>query len=155
VSSVTKLMPLLEKVDPKAKSRLPLATTMADYRDILFVTDLFGKCATIAADLEQAAALARASGKVPADHKGLLSLAALDSLLDKSGDYSPKRRLSELTAEIRHLDMCRLQAEYWNRVYGVYDRIPHPGAPRAEGATDTLFRRFHYRLAVSPERPNP
>ena len=150
---MAKLLPLLEKVGPEAESRLPLASTMAEYRgSLVFFAELFRKCATIAANVQEATSLAKASGKVPSEHKELLSLAELERLLSDSGDFPQKKRLSELAAEVRRLDIRQLRAEYWNRVYGIYDDIPHPPeSARAQGATQTLFRRFHYELAVPYE----
>jgi len=152
--NMARLLPLLAKVGPSAESRLPLAATVEEYRDnLVFFAELFGNCATIAANVEEATSLAKASGKMPSERKELLSLPELERLLSDSADFPQKKRLSELTAEIRRLDMRQLRAEYWNRVYGIYDDVPPTQAPRARGATETLFRRFHYELAI-PHEPS-
>ncbi len=151
--SMARLLPLLEKVGPESESRLPLASTMAEYHaSLVFFTELFRKCGTIAANLQEATSLAKTSGKAPSTRKELLSLAELERLLSDSADFPQEKRLSELAAEIRQLDMRQLRTEYWNRVYGIYDHIPHPPeAARAQGATQTLFARFHYDLAIHHE----
>ncbi len=147
--SMAKLLALLNKVDSGAESRLPLSTSLSEYRDnLVFFAELFRKCSMISADLEEGSQLARDSGKVAADHQGLLSVGELDQLLADSSDFPQKARLAELTSEIKSLDIRQLRDDYWDRVYGIYDHIPHPGDPRAEGATQELFKLFHYDLAI-------
>ena len=64
--SMARLLPMLEGVSPEGKSRLPLAATMAEYRQSLcYYADLFGKLASLALDLEQARDLAKAAGGFP------------------------------------------------------------------------------------------
>jgi len=151
-ASMAKLLPLLQKVDPKAEPRLPLAPPIAEYRDTLaFFADLFGKCATAAASLEEATQAARGAGKLPKDRKELLALDELEQLVAEGNDFPQKPRLRDLAATIRKLDVRKLRQRYWDAVYAIYDAIPHPGDPRAQGATDTLFRRFHYDLAIPHE----
>ncbi len=147
--NMAKLLPLIEKVDPRAESRLPLSVSLADYRkSMLFFAGLFHKLATVALSLDEAAALARAAGKVPADRKDLVSLNELDQLLADPADFPQKPRLRELAARLRQLDVRALTKSYWDTVYGIYDSIPHPVDPRAQGATSGLFRRFYCDLAI-------
>jgi len=153
--SMGKLRPLLEKVEPGARPRLPLAPTMAEYRQsLLFYADLFEKLAAVAVTLEEMTSAAKSSGKVPRDQKGLVSLDDALQLLAEQADFSQKARLGELAGRLRELDARALTKSYWDRVYGVYDVIPHPVDPRAGGATATLFRRFHCELAMVHE-PTP
>lgn len=47
---------------------------------------------------------------------------------------------SELSAA--HPDYAKLQAQYWNHVYAIYDSLPEHVDPRPRAATDALVRRF-------------
>ena len=153
-ASMAKLLPLLEKADAKAEPRLPLSASMADYRQsLLFFGDLFGKLATVALSLDDAASLVKASGKVPADRKEPLSLDELEQLLADPADFPQKARLRELAARLRQLDVRSLTKRYWHAVYGIYDAIRQPVDPRAQGATSGLFRRFNAHLAI-PHEPS-
>ena len=150
--SMARLLPLLEKADPKAEPRLPLAPTMAEHRhSYLFFADLFGQCATFAAALEEAAKLAKAAGRAPKSRKELLSLDEIEQLAAAPDDFPQKARLRTLAAEIRAIDVRKLRRSYWDTVYGIYDKAGQIQSPRAQGATTTLFRRFHYDYAIAHE----
>jgi hypothetical protein len=142
---MARLLPLLEKADLKAGPRLPLAPTMAQYGEsLLFFADLFHKLATVADGLQEIAALTSASCE-------MISLDELEELLARSGDLRDRPRLRELAARLRPIDVRELRRSYWGKVYGVYDSIPCPVDPRAQAATDSLFRRFYYEYAVHHE----
>ena len=153
--SMAKLRPLLEKVGPEAKSRLPLAPTMAEYRkSLLFFADLFQKLASVAVDIEEARSLAKLSGKVPANRETLLSLDELEKLLAEPGDFPQKSALRELAARLRQYDVAALKKSYVDTVYGIYNSgIPAPVDPRNSDAINNLFNRFHCNLAM-PSRPS-
>ncbi|MBM4034825.1 MAG: hypothetical protein FJ291_24030 [Planctomycetes bacterium] len=153
--AMARLIPLLEKAKPDAAPRLPLAPTIAEYRkSLLFFADLFAKLAATATSLDEAAALAKASGKLPAGHKALVSLGELEELLADPADFPQKARLRELAERLRKLDVRALTKSYWDTVYGIYGVIPHPVDPRAQGATTGLFRRFNAEYALVRE-PSP
>jgi hypothetical protein len=125
---------------------------LTEYRgSLLRFADLFEKLAGVAIVLQEAAALAKDAGKVPPRRKELLSLDELDCLLAGRADFPHKRRLKRVADRLRQLDVRSLKRAYWKDVYGIYDAIPHPVDPRARGATDALFRRFHADLAVPHE----
>lgn len=153
--SMSRLLPLLEKVDPEAEPRLPLAPTMAEYRkSLLFYADLFHKLAQVALGVDAISAAAKASGQVPQDRKEPVSLDEVEEMLAQPGDFPQKTTLRQLAEQLRKLDVRGLTKSYWNTVYGIYDVIPHPVDPRAQGATGALFRRFHCQLAMAHE-PGP
>jgi hypothetical protein len=148
-ASMAKLQPLLEKIGPQAQPRLPLASTMADYRKSLaFFAGLFRKLSQVALIVDEMNAAARATGKVPADHKDLVSLDEVMEILAEPGDLPHRERLRETAMRLRQLDVQGLTKQYWETVYGIYGVIPHPVDPRAEGATTVLFSRFHCDLAI-------
>jgi hypothetical protein len=143
-ASMAKLRPLLEQVDPAASPRLPLASSMTEYRQsLLFYTDLFQKLATVAAGVDELNSAAKASGKIAANRKEPVSLEEAEELLDTADDFPQKARLAQLAAELRQLDVRALTDSYWKTVYGIYEAIPHPVDPRAQGATGALFGRFN------------
>ena len=149
-ASMTKLLPLLERIGSDSQPRLPVAPTMSEYRrSLLFYADLFRRLATVARALDEVAAVAKAAGKVPADRKELISLDELQRLLDRPEEYPQKPRLRELAGELERLDVRTLTKSYWDTVYGIYGAIPHPSI-RAQGATSSLFSRFNCSLAVVP-----
>ena len=130
--SMTRLRPLLERVRADQTPRLPLAPTMAAYRQsLLFYTDLFQRLATVAMQVEEVTTLAKAAGKVPADRQELFSLDELQDLLESPENFPQKARLAELAASLRQADVAALTKRYWDTVYGIYDVIPHPVDPRA------------------------
>ncbi|MCY2993517.1 MAG: hypothetical protein NTY19_37410 [Planctomycetota bacterium] len=148
-ASIAKLLPLLERVGADWQPRLPLGPTMAEYRrSLLFYADLFRRLATVAVRLDEVAAVAKAAGKTAASRNELVSLDELRDLLLQSDEYPQKPRLRELAAELEQLDVRALTKSYWDTVYGIYGVIPHPVDPRAQGATSTLFSRFHCSLAI-------
>jgi hypothetical protein len=148
-ASMAKLLPLLTRIDPQMRPRLPLAPTVAGYRQSLqFYADLFHKLATVALDLEEISSLARAAGQVGSDRQDLVCLDELQSWLDAPADFPHKARLGALAADLRRLDVRALTKSYWDTVYGIYGVIPHPVDPRAQGATGALFSRFHCSSAV-------
>ena len=147
--SMTKLAGLLKAVDGSIPSRLPLAPTLSEYRrSLLDFAELFQKLAEVNIALEDMAAAVKAAGKMPAGHQGLLSLAEAEQLLAGPGDFPGKERVRTLAGRLRQLDVRGLMKRYWDTVYGIYDVIPHPVDPRAQGATSTLFQRFHCPLAL-------
>ncbi len=128
-----------------------LAPTPAEYREsLLFYASLFEKLATVAVGVETMTAVAKESGKLPRAAQGPVSLDDVEQLLSASEEFPQKARLRELADGVRRLDARQLTKAYWDRVYGIYDVIPHPVDPRAQGATSTLFHRFHCELAVAP-----
>ena len=150
-ASMAKLRPLLEKIAPDAAGRLPIAPTMAEHRrDLLGFAELFHGLAEVAMTLDDAAAAARASQKVPAKQTSV-SLDEIDELLTAPGEFPQKARLGELAAKLRQLDVRAMTKRYWDTVYGIYDVIPHPVDPRAQGATSGLFRHFRCPLAIAHE----
>lgn len=152
-ASMTKLRLLLEQVDPAASPRLPLAPTMAEYRQsLLFYADLFQKLAAVATAVDELNSAARASGRIAADRKEPVSLEEAEELLGAAADFPQKTRLTQRAAELRQLDVRALTDSYWKTVYGIYESIPHPVDPRAQGATGALFGRFNcqYALVVPP-----
>jgi hypothetical protein len=151
--AMARLLPLLEKVPGDADSRLPLATTLAEYRgSLMFYADLFRKLAEVAIAVDETSASARASGKVPPDRAGPVPIDDVDQILAEPGDFPQKDRLRALAARLRGLDVPRLTKSYWDRVYGIYSVIPHPVDPRAQGATSVLFARFNCQYA-GPQPP--
>jgi hypothetical protein len=153
--AMARLRPLLERVDANARPRLPLAPTMAEYgRSLMFYADLFEKLSTVALTLDELKAAAVASGKVPAGRQELVSLDEAEQLLADPAEFPGRPKLSRLAARLRQLDVRRLIKRYWNTVYGIYDVIPHPVDPRAQGATAVLFQRFNCPDAMVHE-PTP
>ncbi|HZZ42519.1 MAG TPA: hypothetical protein VFE58_06255, partial [Tepidisphaeraceae bacterium] len=149
---MAELKGLLERIDPRGESRLPLATGMREHRgDLLFFADLFEKLATVELTLEEMKPLAMASGKIGAGHKGLVSLEEAESLLNEPGEFPKKAELREVAKRLEALDARGLMRSYWARVYGIYDVVPHPVDPRAEEATKILFNRFNGRLAYAAQ----
>jgi hypothetical protein len=154
-ASMNKILPLLKKVDPDTKTRLPLAPTLAEYRgSLLFFAGLFEKLASVSIDLEEAKNLAKAAGKVPANRESLLSLTEVEAILDQPGEFPQKNALHELTARLRQYDVPGLKKSYVNTVYGIYNSgIPSPVDPRDGGAINNLFNRFQSSLAI-PDLPS-
>ncbi len=148
--SMAGLRPLLERIDPQCEPRLAIAPTMAEYRESLcFYADLFERLAATALDVEALTAAAKASGRVPPERAELVSLDEAAELLADPAEFPEKARLTELADGLRRRDVAGLTESYWKRVYGIYDVVPHPVDPRAQGATASLFRRFHCDLAIS------
>ena len=153
-AKMAKLVTLLEKVDADSSPRLPLAPRMADYRtSLLFYAGLFHKLAGVALGLDELSAAAKATGKVPASHKGLVGLDDVDEILAESGDLPHRAELLQAAARLRQFDVPELTKNYWRTVYGIYDSIPHPVDPRAQGATSVLFSRFDCELAITHAPP--
>ena len=143
-ASMAKIQPLLEKVNPEAKSRLPLAPTMTEYRkSLLFYADLFQKLASKSVDLNAARDLAKAAGKTPANSQKPLSLAELEAIVAAPGDFPQKNELSKLVAKLRKCDVDAIRKSYIDVVYGIYNSgIPSPVDPRSGDAVKNLFNRF-------------
>ena len=150
--SMARLLPMLEGVDPESKSRLPLAPTMAEYRESLhFFAGLFERLASVALDLEQARELAKASGRIPASRRDLLSLEEIEEVLAEPGDFPQRAALAKLVAGLRQADVAGLRKQYAATVYGIYDSgIPAPVDPRNGDATNNLFNLFHSELVMPP-----
>ncbi len=147
--SMAKLSSRLDQVDRSRKSTLPLATTAAAYRDELaYFARLFGKLAETALLLDQLDAAAAAAG-CKGESKNPLSLVEAEAILAPGTDTPAKVKLRGIADQLKALDVRSLTQEYWTRVYGIYDRIPHPVDPRAQGATSGLFNHFHCRLAMA------
>lgn len=153
--SMARLLPLLEKVSPASKSRLPLAPTMAEYRQsLLYFGDLFRRLALVAVDLEQAQKLAKTAGRIPASRRELLSLEELEEIVAGPDDFPQKTLLRELTTRLRQDDVAAMRKSYVDTVYGIYNNgIPAPVDPRSGDATNNLFKRFNSELAL-PSRPS-
>jgi hypothetical protein len=150
--SMTRLLPLLEKVDVTREPRLPLQPGIRRYRDeLLFFAKLFRDCGTAAAALEEATKLAADAGRAKPSAPGSLTIDELGQMAAAKEVFLQQARLRQLVAEVRGVDLRALRKSYWNRVYGIYDVAPHPTDPRAQGATQTLFQRFHYDAAVVHE----
>jgi hypothetical protein len=152
---MAQLLPMLERVSPESKPRLPLASSMAEYRQsLLYYADLFQKLASVAVDLEQAQKLAKTSGRIPAGRQELLSLEELEEIVAAPADFPQKAALAELVARLRKYDVAALRKGYIDTVYGIYNSgIPAPVDPRSSDATNNLFNRFHSDLALPP-RPS-
>jgi hypothetical protein len=154
--SMTVLARSLRKVDPEVEPRLPLAPTMAEYRkSLLFFAELFGNLGAIASGLEHGTRFARLAGKLPPDHKGVMTLDEIGSLLAQPEDFPQKQAIRDIARRIREVDIRSLRKAYWDTVYGIYDAVPHPTDPRAEGATNVLLRRFHGEAAMIHESSPP
>lgn len=153
-ASMVKLRSLLERIAPDAGPRLPLAPTMAAHRrDLLYFAGLFQNLAQVAMTLDEAATTARAAGTIPRTQE-TISLDEMDELLAAPADFPQKPRIRELAATLRQLDVRAMTKHYWAKVYGIYDVIPHPVDPRAQGATAGLFSQFQCPLAIAHE-PSP
>ena len=149
-ASMTRLIQLLDRVGPTAGTQLPLAPTPAEHRrDLRFFAELFRKLAGVATAVEQVTTAAKAAGIVPADRKEFVSLDELEDRLSESPGASESSKIEELAARLRQIDVRGLTRDYWNKVYGIYEVIPHPVDPRAQGATSALFTRFHCQLATA------
>ena len=147
--SMTKLIALLKTVDGSIPSRLPLAPALSEYRrSLLDFAELFQKLAEVNIALEDLTAAVKTAGKMPAERQDLLSLDEGEQLLADSGDFPGKERVRTLVGRLRQLNVRGLMKRYWDTVYGIYDIIPHPVDPRAQGATGALFQRFHCPLAL-------
>jgi hypothetical protein len=148
--SMEKLLALLEKISPEAKPRLMLAPTMAEYRkSLLYYTDLFQKLGSVAADLEKARNLAKASEKISANRKNLLALYELENILAESGDFPQKVAIRKLANRLRNYDVVAMRKGYVDTVYGIYNSgIPSPVDPRSGDAVNNLFNRFNCGLAM-------
>jgi len=108
--------------------------------------DLLASLAAVGADIEEARKLTAAVGG-PGD-------ACLDDAEEALRAAPPsveRTRLAELLDRIRTADLRKLRETYWDEVYGIYDAVDRPGDPRAWGATDTLFARFHSEFVIYPE----
>ena len=127
---------------------------MAEYRQsLLFFADLFQKLATVATAVDELNSAATSVGQVAADRKEPVSLDEAERAVWARPTTFPRRRgLAQLAAELRQLDVRALTESYWKTVYGIYEVIPHPVDPRAQGATGALFGRFHcqYAMVVPP-----
>ncbi|MGC8639941.1 MAG: hypothetical protein ACP5XB_08715 [Isosphaeraceae bacterium] len=154
-AAMTRLIKLLDKAEATAETRLPLAPTLVEHRrDLRFFADLFRRLAGVAITARGVTADARAVGLIPQERSELVSLDEMEEWLAEASPDAIRRKLEELSARLRGLDVQRLSDEYWKKVYGIYDHIPHPVDPRAQGATSTLFTRFHASLALaSPASP--
>jgi len=149
--SMGKLLELLEKVGGDAESRLPLAPTLTEYRkNLVFFAGLFQKLATVAMAVDEASALARASGRLGAGRTGPVAIDEIERILAEPNDFPQKEKLRTLAARLRQLNVHGLTKSYWDTVYGIYGVIPHPVDPRAQGATSALFARFNCQYAVPP-----
>jgi hypothetical protein len=146
-ASMDRLQTLLREIPPEAESRLPLAPGLAGYRRNLdFYARLFEQLADSAIALEE---LNRLAG--PA---GLAAPVALDDARARLAEPTvlPQRpELEKITARLQSLALGAVRKSYWKTVYGIYDEIPHPADPRAEAATDELFKRFNAPLAMVHE----
>jgi len=101
--------------------------------------DLLLRLADVGADIEEARRLIAALG----GPKENALLADAEELPPGQGDEPERKRLAELLERIRAADLPALRQRYWDHVYAIYDAIRRPGDPRAWGATDVLFGRFH------------
>ncbi len=154
-ASMTRLLQLLGSIEPAVGTQLPMAPTPAEYRrDLRFFAELFRKLAGVATAVEEVAAAARSAGVMPADRKQLVSLEELEDRLWENPRSPDRAKLEELAARLRQTDVRGLTRDYWNKVYGIYEVIPHPVDPRAQGATAALFTRFHCEVATA-HPPSP
>lgn len=149
-TAMTRLLRRLDEADASEAGRLPLAPSPAAYRsELRYFAELFRKLAGVARTVESVTADARAAGLVPAGRTELVSLDELEERLAESPTAPEAKRLDELSERLRRLDVRKLSDGYWQRVYGIYNVIPHPVDPRAQGATTALFNRFHAPLALA------
>ena len=147
---MTRLVQLLDSIDPDAGTRLPLAPTPGEYRrDLRFFAELFRKLANVQTAVEEVTAAARSAGVVSTDRKEFVALEELEDRLRENPQSPDRAKLEELAARLRRVDVRGLTSDYWNKVYKIYDVIPHPADPRAEGATAALFAQFHCPLATA------
>ena len=147
-ASMNKLLPLLERVNPQAKPRLPLVAPMAEYRkSLIFFADLFQKLGSIAADVEEAADLAKKADETAAKREGLLSLNELEAIAEHSKKSDETNALCEVLGRLQRYDLAALRKSYGDTVYGIYDSgIPMPADPRSSDAIGRMFDRFHFNL---------
>ena len=146
-ASMAQLGRQLEQLPAGSESRLPLASTLAGYRESLrFYARLFEQLANCAITLEELNKLAASAGLTAP-----VSLGQALARLAESKPLPDRAKWETLTARLRDVNVRALRQSYWKTVYGIYDEIPHPADPRAEGATDVLFNRFNTRLALVPE----
>jgi hypothetical protein len=147
---MTRLLQRLDSVDPTVGTQLPLAPTPAEYRrDLRFFAELFRKLAGVATTVEEVSAAARFAGIVPANRTELVALDELEDRLAENPAAPDRAKIEELAGRLRRIDVRALTRDYWNKVYKIYEVIPHPVDPRAQGATSTLFARFHCQLATA------
>ena len=145
--NMAKLQSLLQQVPPSAESRLPLAKPLAEYRgDLAFFASLFHQLAGSAMAFGELNTLGVAAGM-----QKPLSLDAALGRLAQTGDFPQRAELEKVAGRLREFDVRSLRQQYWKRVYGIYDQIARPADPRAEHATDVLFRHFHAPLTVASE----
>ncbi len=149
-------LPMLEGVSPESKPRLPLAPTMAEYRQSLLLL----RRSFPAAGLR---GLGPGAGPRPGEsiRAGRRRSAAICSPWRnwrKSWPSRPishsGRRYGKLVARLRQADVAALRKQYVATVYGIYDSgIPSPVDPRSSDATNNLFNLFHSDLAL-PAAPS-
>ncbi len=149
---MTRLQGLLRQVPASAESRLPLATPLPEYRaDLAFFADLFRQLADSALAFGELNALGVAAG-LPQP----VSLDAAFGRLAQTNGFPQRAEMEKAARHLRELDVGALRQQYWKRVYGIYDQIARPADPRAERATEVLFRRFHAPLtAAGKAQPTP
>jgi hypothetical protein len=147
---MARLLQLIESVDPTVGAQLPLAPTPAEYRrDLRFFAALFRKLAGVATAVEEVTAAAKSAGVVPAGRTDLVALDELEERLAENPGSPDRAQLEALAGRLRRIDVRGLTRDYWNKVYRIYEVIPHPVDPRAQGATSALFSRFHCQLATA------
>jgi hypothetical protein len=143
--NMAKLQSLLQQIPLSAESRVPLATPLAEYRsDLVFFADLFHQLAGSAMAYGELNTLGVAAGMAKP-----VSLDAALGRLAQTDDFPQRAELEKVAGRLRETDVRSLRQQYWKRVYGIYDQIARPADPRAERATDVLFRHFHAPLTVA------
>ena len=145
--NMAKLQSSLRQVPASAQTRLPLATSLVEYRaDLAFFADLFHQLAGSAIAFEELNALGAAAGV-----KSPVSLDAALARLAKAEDFPQRMEVEKLAHRLQAINVRGLREQYWKRVYGIYNQVARPADPRAERATDVLFRRFHAPLTIASE----
>jgi len=106
--------------------------------------DLLLRLAEVGADIEEGRRLIAGLGG-PKENALLVDA---EELPPGQGEDPERKRLAELLERIRAAGLPALRQQYWDHVYGINDAIRKPGDPRAWGATDVLFGRFHFEFVV-------
>ncbi len=134
---------LLERVDTKIPSRLPLATSQEKYTETLvFFAGLFRDLAEVSMTADQMNVDYRRIQPDGAPEGIPVSLSAAERLLAEKRDFDGRDTLESSVKKLRELDVPHLKDLYWKRAYGIYDHIVAPVDSRTDVAMNNLFNFF-------------
>jgi hypothetical protein len=146
-ASMAKLQTALGKIPAASESRLPLASTLAGYKEnLLFYTRLFGQLADCALKVEELGRAAR-----PAGLAAPVSLDDALARLAEPGECPGREALQKAAEQAQACNAGELRQRYWQTVYGIYDEVHCSVPPDAGSATEALVDRFQVKLAVAHE----